>query len=285
MSRGVNARAPHRCAAGSADSRVSERSPRRRDRTSHHRSGRCAAGRDGPGPADRAAPRLLGAHDVPEFELRRQAVGERLPADQRRAEVRNRRRGNCRGHRHRGERLTASARRAGRRLRRQGRQRHVGLRFARHADRIDHRRPPRAHRRVHRRRARCADPVAASDVGGVSAGRLPHRSERPEHHPDRGLTAQPGPCGGACGQHRRAGDQHQRGRLLQGDQADQRDRALARRSTTPSTSRARSSSSRRATPARTAPRIRRPIRRFPPIPAAGSRCRRSSARRGTRRWC
>ena len=47
-------------------------------------------------------------------------------------------------------------------------------------------------------------------------------SERPEHHPDRGFAAQPGPCRRACGQHRRAGDQHQRGRLLQGDQAHQR---------------------------------------------------------------
>ncbi len=42
-------------------------------------------------------------------------------------------------------------------------------------------------------------------------------SQRPEHHPDRGLDPQPGPFGGARGQPGRAGDQHQRGCLLQGD--------------------------------------------------------------------
>ena len=60
---------------------------------------------------------------------------------------------------------------------------------------------PAPDRRLHRGRARCAHSVPAPDVGGVSAGRFAHRSQRPEHHPDRGLAAQPGPRGGACGQY------------------------------------------------------------------------------------
>ena len=190
----MNARA-HRCVSGSADRGAVERSPCSGDRPSNHRSGCRAAGRDGPGSADRATPGLLRTDGVPEFELRRQAVGERLPADERRAEVRNRRRSNCRGHRYRGDRVAAGSRRTGRRLRRQGRQRHVRLRFARDADGVDHRGPPRAHRRVHRRRARRADPVAASDLGGLPAGRLPNatRTTRTPPRPRARCAALPAP--------------------------------------------------------------------------------------------
>ena len=142
----MTTRAPHRCAAGSAVAGAAERSARRRRSNLPpsipppcHPTRRGRTSR----PSSAASARRPTA--FPELELRRQAVGQRLPADRRRAEVRNRRRRNCRRHRHRRERLAASARRTRRRLRRPGRQRHVRLRRARNAHRVDHRghAPPR----------------------------------------------------------------------------------------------------------------------------------------------
>ena len=80
----------------------------------------------------------------PEREFRGQALGKRLPADQRGAEVRNGRGDNCRRNRHRGHRLAAGARGTRRGFRRPGRRRHVRLRFPRNAHRVDHRGAPRA---------------------------------------------------------------------------------------------------------------------------------------------
>ncbi len=107
----------------------------------------------------------------------------------------------------------------------------------------------------------------------------------PNTTPDRGFAAQPGPVDRARGEPGRAGDQHQRGGLLQDHPSHRRvrprrgDRVRGQRQ-----GRGRSSS-RRATPGRTAARTRRPIRRYPSIRAGGSRCRPSSRPRGTRRWC
>ena len=221
-------RAPHRCAAGGAVAGVVQRSACSGDRTAHDRSGSCAARRDGSRSAHRTASGLLGTHGISQLEFRRQALGERLPAPRRGAEVRNGCGDNCRRHRHRGQRLATGARGARRRLRGPSGQRHVRLRFPRHADRVDHRRPARADGRVHRRRARRPDPVVASDVRGVSTRRRTHRSQRPEHHADCGVTAKSGARGRARGQPRRAGHQHQRGGLLQGDQADRRNRPRRR---------------------------------------------------------
>ena len=141
----------------------------------------------------------------------------------RRPEVRNRRRRNCRRHRHRGERLAPGSRPAGRRLRRQGRRRDERLRQPRDAHRFADRRAACADRRIHRHGARRAAPVAAPDVGQLSAGGCAHRPERPEHDPHRRLVAQPRPRDRARGQPRRAGHQHQRGGLLQDHPADRRE--------------------------------------------------------------
>ena len=84
-----------------------------------------------------------------------------------------------------------------------------------------HRRPARPDRRIHRGRAGRADPVTAADIGQLSAGRIAQRPQRPQLDPNGGVAAQPGPRNRARGQHRRAGHQYQRGRLLQGDPTNQ----------------------------------------------------------------
>src|SRR4029078_5042533 len=88
---GVTTRAPYSCAARSAVGGAADGSAGGGDTTTWHRPRGDSTGPDRAGSAYGAAPRLCGADGVPEFELRRQAMGQRLPPGCPRSVVLNRR--------------------------------------------------------------------------------------------------------------------------------------------------------------------------------------------------
>ena len=284
--RAVTARdASHRPAAGRSVSHAVQRSAGLRDRAACHRSLGAATRRDGPRSAHRATSRLLGADDLSRGQLRRQAVGQRLPqiADAQKFAT--------------GAGVTVAVIDTGV----NGSPRVPALPGGDFVDKagdgmndcdshgtltasiIAGRAAP--DRRLHRRGARRPAPVAAPDVGQLSAGGCAHRPERPQHHPHRRLAAQPRPRDRARGQPRRAGDQHQRGGLLQDHPPDRREEPRRRhrvRGQRQGRGHHRRGGQHRAG-LRPEPAARRVDTRR--IPAAGSRFRPSSRLPGTRRWC